>query len=116
MATVGQLPVGSLDVRRALGWVAVALALTVGIVGLRSASQPVARDAPVAAVAARPVLVGLLPERPAVAATYEVVSGDTASTIAATHGVGVDDLVAVNGLSAPDALSVGQRLRIPSPR
>lgn len=48
--------------------------------------------------------------------TYTVLRGDTLSSIAARHGVRTGDLALANGLSAnPDALRVGQVLRIPAP-
>ena len=46
---------------------------------------------------------------------YTVQRGDTLSSIAARNGVRTHDLAVVNGLSAnPNALSVGQVLRIPT--
>ncbi len=48
--------------------------------------------------------------------TYTVSRGDTLSSIAARYGLRTGDLALVNGLSAnPNALRVGQVLRIPAP-
>jgi len=44
---------------------------------------------------------------------YVVQAGDTLVAIALHYGVTVDAIVAANGLSDPDRLSVGQRLTIP---
>jgi LysM repeat protein len=44
---------------------------------------------------------------------YQVVSGDTFESIAAAHNVSVEELVAVNGFSAPQTLGAGEVLRIP---
>ncbi|HVS12454.1 MAG TPA: LysM peptidoglycan-binding domain-containing protein [Thermoanaerobaculia bacterium] len=46
------------------------------------------------------------------AGTHVVRSGDTLSTIASRHGVSTGSLMRVNGLSDPDRLRVGQRLRL----
>ncbi len=45
--------------------------------------------------------------------TYIVKQGDTLSSIAASHGVTVSDIVTTNGISASAELYVGQRLDIP---
>lgn len=44
---------------------------------------------------------------------YVVQSGDTLGGIAGQYGVSVDDIVAANNLTNPDALEVGQTLTIP---
>ncbi len=44
---------------------------------------------------------------------YRVERGDTLSTIAASHGVGVSALASANGLSLRSVIRVGQRLTIP---
>jgi LysM repeat protein len=46
-------------------------------------------------------------------ANYVVESGDTLGTIAATYGTSVDEIMALNGLSDPNYLFVGQELQIP---
>lgn len=48
------------------------------------------------------------------AGLYIVQSGDTLGTIANRYGTTVEDLMAMNGLSNADMLSVGQELIIPS--
>lgn len=53
------------------------------------------------------------PEAPAVEQTYTVVANDTLFSIAQRYGVGVDELVAKNGLESPDRIEVGQSLVIP---
>lgn len=45
--------------------------------------------------------------------SYTVQPGDTLSTIAARFGVSVDNLIAVNGITNPDLVRVGQILIIP---
>ncbi|HNS51997.1 MAG TPA: LysM peptidoglycan-binding domain-containing protein [Anaerolineae bacterium] len=45
---------------------------------------------------------------------YTVQGGDTLSGIAARFGVGLSALIEANGISDPNALQVGQQLRIPS--
>lgn len=54
--------------------------------------------------------------RPAVAGKVAVVRGDTVYGLARRHGVPVSDLVAVNDLTPPYILSVGDRLALPAPR
>ena len=44
---------------------------------------------------------------------YKVARGDTASTIAAKHGVTLQQLAATNGLSRPYVVHVGRKLKIP---
>jgi N-acetylmuramoyl-L-alanine amidase len=53
------------------------------------------------------------PEYTSVAAVYTVVPGDSLSAIASRYGVPVGDLIAFNGISNPDLLLAGTRLRIP---
>jgi LysM repeat protein len=45
--------------------------------------------------------------------TYEVKPGDTLWKIATTYGTTANDLKLINGLQQPDALLVGQKLRVP---
>ncbi|MBR5893996.1 MAG: LysM peptidoglycan-binding domain-containing protein [Akkermansia sp.] len=54
------------------------------------------------------------PEPQQIAGTYMVKPGDTLSVIARSHGVSVSTLAAVNNLSNPNALRIGQVLTIPS--
>lgn len=49
----------------------------------------------------------------AVAKTVRVKKGDTLYAISRKHGVPVRSLISVNGLRAPYALAVGQKLRLP---
>lgn len=49
---------------------------------------------------------------PPASPTYTVVAGDTLSKIAARFGVSVTDLVTWNGLANPDAIEVGQVLKV----
>lgn len=51
---------------------------------------------------------------PTAAALYTVQSGDTLSAIAERYNTTVDELVAANGLTDPNALQPGQTLLIPS--
>jgi resuscitation-promoting factor RpfA len=50
------------------------------------------------------------PSAVAPAGAYTVASGDTLSSIAATHGVSWQQIAQRNAISNPDALSVGQQL------
>jgi hypothetical protein len=47
--------------------------------------------------------------------TDTIEAGDTLAAIADEHGVSVDDLLAVNNLTDPDQIQVGQKLLIPVP-
>lgn len=51
---------------------------------------------------------------PTPAALYTVQAGDNLSTIAERFNTSVDELIAINGLTDPDALQPGQTLLIPS--
>ncbi len=51
---------------------------------------------------------------PTVAALYTVQSGDTLSALAERFNTTVEELIAANGLTDPDALQAGQTLIIPS--
>lgn len=44
---------------------------------------------------------------------YTIQQGDTLFGIAQAFGVTVDDLISFNGISDPDAIQAGQRLKIP---
>jgi len=44
---------------------------------------------------------------------YEIQSGDTLDKIATKFGVSRDALIAINGITDPDHIEVGQRLQIP---
>ncbi len=46
---------------------------------------------------------------------YVVQSGDTLSKIVNKLGVSKDDLLALNGITNPDHIEVGQKLKIPQP-
>lgn len=56
----------------------------------------------------------LLIPTPTPAGLYVVQSGDTLSSLAEEFGTTVEELLAANGLTNPDALQVGQSLLIPS--
>ncbi len=45
---------------------------------------------------------------------YVVKAGDTLSSVAQTYGVSQEDVIAINDLSAPDRLAVGQALVLPT--
>jgi LysM repeat protein len=47
--------------------------------------------------------------------TYDIQSGDSLGKIAATFGVSIDELMALNGITDPDHIEVGQTLKIPPP-
>ena len=46
---------------------------------------------------------------------YVVVAGDNLGRIATTLGVTKEDLMALNGITNPDHIEVGQKLKIPQP-
>ncbi|MCZ6707351.1 MAG: LysM peptidoglycan-binding domain-containing protein, partial [Chloroflexi bacterium] len=53
------------------------------------------------------------PEEPTAVGTYTVQTGDNLSSIAVQFNTSIDEIVALNNLDNPNALSVGQVLRIP---
>lgn len=57
---------------------------------------------------------GLALPTPTAAALYTVQAGDTLSDLAERFDTTVDELIAANGLTDPDALQPGQTLLIPS--
>lgn len=68
------------------------------------------------AAAAPTAVTGGLTSNPTVKAsgkTYPVKSGDTCSSIAASYGVKVADLIALNGLDSACSLDIGKVLKIP---
>ncbi|MCY7298515.1 MAG: LysM peptidoglycan-binding domain-containing protein, partial [Ilumatobacteraceae bacterium] len=46
---------------------------------------------------------------------YEVQSGDGLGKIAEQFGVTIDELIAANGITDPEHIEVGQKLKIPPP-
>ena len=67
-----------------------------------------------AAAAAAPVVSPVSPVSP-VGPEYAVMAGDTLSAIAKRNNTTWQELARLNGLSDPNRLSVGQRLRLPRP-
>ncbi|MGB8861397.1 MAG: LysM domain-containing protein [Ilumatobacteraceae bacterium] len=47
--------------------------------------------------------------------TYKIQSGDSLGQIANRFGVSMDELMALNGITNPDHIEVGQQLTIPPP-
>lgn len=45
--------------------------------------------------------------------TYTVKSGDTCADIAASYGVSIAEIIALNGLSPDCPLQVGQEVKVP---
>ena len=58
--------------------------------------------------------VAVVRPSPTAAALYTVQAGDNLSDLAERFGTTVEELVAANGLTDPDALQPGQTLIIPS--
>jgi lipoprotein NlpD len=56
------------------------------------------------------------PPAPPPERVYTVRQGDTLYSIAARHGVRVDEIAERNGLRSRHKLSIGQRLRLPAER
>jgi len=44
-----------------------------------------------------------------------VASGENLSMIAGKYGVSIDELTRINGLSNPNSITVGQKIRLPGP-
>ncbi|MEO8669164.1 MAG: peptidoglycan DD-metalloendopeptidase family protein [Bauldia sp.] len=72
-----------------------------------AAPKPVAYAEPSAPIAERPA------SKKSGAATHKVASGDTLYSIARTYGVKPSTIVAANGLASPQAIRIGQSLKIP---
>lgn len=60
------------------------------------------------------VYAQLLIPTPTAAGLYRVQTGDTLSSLAGEFGTTVEELMAANGLTDPNALQIGQSLIIPS--
>jgi LysM repeat protein len=72
-----------------------------------TAVQQSATVAPTATVAPRPTLASTI--------TYQIVSGDSCSSIAYEYNVTIESLIAANGLDANCFIVAGGTLSIPSP-
>jgi LysM repeat protein len=59
-------------------------------------------------------MLSIVRPQPTVAALYTVQAGDTLSGLAERFNTTVDEIVAANGLTDPDALQPGQTILIPS--
>lgn len=95
-------------------WLAVAvlaLALTAGVAALRLTLHRLAREGR-AAPASTPAALDILTAETDTVIAYTVAPGDTLSAIAARHGMAPESLMAINGLSDPDSLQVGQVIHI----
>jgi lipoprotein NlpD len=86
--------------------IALAVLLTV-VVSAGCPATPTATGPGLARAPSTPAAETTVPGR-----TVVVAPGDTLASLAATHGVRVEDLVEVNGLASP-VLVVGQRLFVP---
>jgi sec-independent protein translocase protein TatA len=83
------------------------------------APAPVAVDAPRPAPAVgaptQPVVAQVVPPMAAASVAYIVSAGDTPDTIAKSHGVTVEELLAVNGWSQRDrVLYEGDKIQVPA--
>lgn len=64
-----------------------------------------------------PVPVTPSPTAPNIPTTaYTIKPGETLTQIATRYGLSVDELAALNGLSDPNNIQVGQRIRVPRRR
>ena len=79
-------------------------------------AAPVAVEAPRTTPAAAPVVAPVTtPVAETVTASYTVADGDTPTTIAAKHGVTVEQLLAANGWSKADrVLYEGDKIQVPA--
>ncbi len=79
----------------------------------------ITREAAAQEAEARPIKASYTPAAAdptmrAGATSHTVAAGDTIYSISRRYGVSVSELVALNGLSSPDAIRLGQRLELPS--
>lgn len=83
----------------------------------RPAAAPTPLSAPTltAASAGTPAVIPTFTSAPPTPTIYLVRSGDTLGTIAEQFGVSLEAILAANGLTDPNLLSVGQALIIPQP-
>lgn len=93
-----------------LGVVALAMALTAGVAGLRLALHRLSQEG--RSAVATPVILERLADSADALISYTVASGDTLSGIAARHGLSPEALMDLNGLTDPDSLQVGQVIYI----
>ncbi|MDR0428481.1 MAG: LysM peptidoglycan-binding domain-containing protein [Puniceicoccales bacterium] len=63
-------------------------------------------------IPAHPDEVNLKPQAVIGNDSYTVRRGDTLSTIAAAHGMGIKELMQINGISQPDRIREGQKLNV----
>lgn len=54
------------------------------------------------------------PAAPSTVQSYEVVPGDTAWAIARKLNVSYKELLSVNGITRPETLQIGQKLKVPA--
>jgi hypothetical protein len=73
------------------------------------------RALPLLLSAALGLSAGLGPAALAQARTIRVVEGDTLEQLAITHGVSLEALIRLNGITDPALLQIGQILRLPAP-
>jgi len=85
-------------------------------------NEPAATLAPLAIVTPTPVDPSRIPGTPTeppetgpVPETYVVQEGDTLYSIAIRYQLNLADIVALNGLSDPNDIEVGQEIRLPVP-
>ena len=80
------------------------------------AAAPASAPAPVTAPSAAPAPVAAPASAPATtSSSYTVVAGDTPETVAKSHGVTVEELLAANGWSQKDrVLYEGDKIQVPA--
>lgn len=68
---------------------------------------------PLITVATQPPVISTTTTLPEAVEYYTIQQGDTLYGIAQSFGITLDDLIAFNGITDPDAIEAGQRLKVP---
>ena len=68
---------------------------------------------PLITAATQPPVIATTTTLPEAVEYYTIQQGDTLYGIAQSFGITLDDLIAFNGITDPDAIEAGQRLKVP---